>query len=233
MFKSTNLNTQIQTIENNCVKVSHIPKIHQVCRHLDTILQQTSSRTGPVRKRTVLSEPRHPPRPDDDDTIGFIQLEDVTKLPTLMYLFQDYKFHGKYLKAELCHFNFNYMEEYVPILHKCIECADYGHMLRVRERDLKARAIQDETNRIHQANIYRRKGILSQQKVEVEKVAVSDGVSFKATKSVGVQVRPEVAIEVITAELGKTKLVRKDSLKSPSIEVLAEEFVSVDYDFYN
>jgi hypothetical protein len=153
---------------NNCVKISHIPKIHQVCRHLDILLNQASTRTGPVSKRTILTEPRHPPRPDDDDTIGFVQLEDVTKLSTLMYLLHDYQFHGKYLKAELGFYNFNFMEEYTPIIHKCSECNEYNHMLRVRERRLKEKAIIDETERINQANIERRRVNVKDKDVGVE-----------------------------------------------------------------
>jgi hypothetical protein len=144
MSKTTNV--------KRCVKVSHIPK---VCRHLDIILNQASARTGPVSKRTILSEHRHPPRPDDDDTIWFVQLEHATKLTTLMYFFHDYQFHGKYLKAELGFLNFSFMEEYTPIVHKCLECNEYNHMLRVRERRLLLRHIYYIyiTERINRANI--------------------------------------------------------------------------------
>jgi hypothetical protein len=52
--------------------VTHLQKMDELCRHFDTVLQQIESR------RNILIEPRRPPRPDDDDTIVFIQLVDQT-----------------------------------------------------------------------------------------------------------------------------------------------------------
>jgi hypothetical protein len=35
MFKATNNNNHARMVQDNCVKLSHIPKISQLCRHLD------------------------------------------------------------------------------------------------------------------------------------------------------------------------------------------------------
>jgi hypothetical protein len=45
------------------------------------------------------------------------------------------------------------MEKYAPILNKCNESADNVHIEWVRERQLKNKALQDETNRIDQLNV--------------------------------------------------------------------------------
>jgi hypothetical protein len=52
-------------------------------QHLDSISAQTSVRTrlGPIKKKTILMEPRNPTRMDDDDTMGSEQLKDASKLP--------------------------------------------------------------------------------------------------------------------------------------------------------
>jgi hypothetical protein len=133
-----------------------------------------------VSKRTILSELRHPPKPDDDDTIGFIQLEDINKFPTLVYLLKNYQIHGKYLKAEMCFFSFNYLEEYAPIMHKCVECSDYGHMLRVRERRLREQAIMDETEIIKKNNAERRR-LIEARKNAIPEVG-QDGKEMKMAK---------------------------------------------------
>jgi hypothetical protein len=112
----------------------------------------------------------NPPRADDDDTMGFVQLEDDSKLPMLMYMLHDYKFHGKYLKAEMAYFRFNYMEEYTLIILTCPECKKYGHWLRARERELREMAIQYEIERINNAHVMKRRVMVEER----EKVVRED-----------------------------------------------------------
>ena len=90
--------------------------------------------------------------------------KNASKLPMLMYMMHDLKFHGKYLKAELAHFRFNYMEEYTPIISACPECKEYGHWLRVRERELKEMAIQCEIERINNAHVMKRRVMVMEEK---------------------------------------------------------------------
>ncbi len=181
---------------------------------------------GPVSKRTILSEPRHPPRPDDDDTIGFIKLEDSTKLPILVYLLNDYQFHGKYLKAEMCFFSFNYLEEYAPILQKCTECSDYGHMLRVRERRLKEQAIMDETERINNNNAEKRRLMVVRKNAVPEVDCASVLVSHRPrTHNIGVQVESPAFCVMKSNDV---------ELESVTVkETLNDSFVKLEFDFYN
>jgi hypothetical protein len=55
---------------HNCVRVTLMQKINVLCRHFDTVLEQITSRTGPIAQGNILVEPRRPPKPDD--TIAFI-----------------------------------------------------------------------------------------------------------------------------------------------------------------
>jgi hypothetical protein len=85
--------------------------MNELCRHFVTVLQLITSRTGPIAQRNILVEPRRTQRPDDDDTIAFIQLVDLSKHDVLFYMLQDYRFHDKYLKDEFARFNFRIHED--------------------------------------------------------------------------------------------------------------------------
>jgi hypothetical protein len=134
--------------QSNCVKVSHILKIDNVNRHVDTILHQIIKRVGNIKRCIIFQHARTPPNTQDQDTVGFIQLVNENKLAELAYMVNNYDFHGKYLKAQLVQFRFDSMdEEYLPKTTKCGQCEAYTQQLAVYEHNLKMRAIQGEISK--------------------------------------------------------------------------------------
>ena len=224
---------------HNCVRVTHLQKMDELCRHFDTVLQQIEARTGPVARRNILIEPRRPPRPDDDDTIVFIQLVDQTKHDMLIYMLNDYRFHSKYLKAEYATYNFRILEDFRPFAIKCHSCSNYGDKLIEREEHLKEWAIRYETKRIITSNAKRREELCARKagveckNVEVQTVEVVNAV-------VGMRTEEEVPERMLPSEVaasmdGSMVLVSNDNnaSASPSIETICSNVLADFYDFYN
>ncbi len=114
-------------------------------RHMDTILHQIVKRVGSIKRCIIFQHARTPPNIQDQDTVGFIQLENENKLAELAYMLNNHDFHGKYLKAQLFQFRFDSMDdEYLPKTTKCGRCESYTQQLAVYEHNLKMLAIQVE-----------------------------------------------------------------------------------------
>jgi hypothetical protein len=138
-------------MEPNCIKVSHLLKFNNVGRHLDNILIQISKRVGPIARVMIFQHGKKQPDPSDNDTVGFIQLQDHTKHMELAYLLNNYNFHGKSLKAKLANFRFDNIDDnYYPREVECPQCANYTNHLQVYEENVKSLAIHNEINKFKQ-----------------------------------------------------------------------------------
>jgi hypothetical protein len=154
------------------------------------------------------------------------------------------------------------MEEYTPVIHKCLKCNEYNHILRVRERRLRERAIVEETDRINKAKIDKRKvcvayksaiaenaqnikdaGIVPTKNNTVSSLLPTNRSSKPDTRDIGLQSMVlKINLEEAVAKCVNCccfcryhlcRVRKVGFLNSSSFEVMNESFVKIDYDFYN
>ena len=145
-MEENNVKVKASNGQLNCVRVQHIVKHvgygEKVARHFDNVLEQISTRVGPFTYVTIFKTAKVD-KPDERDTIGFIQLKNPHNHRELAFMLKEYCFHGKCLDAQLASFEFQSIDdEYKPRPVDCRHCNYYLKDLAVWEASLMKTALR-------------------------------------------------------------------------------------------
>ena len=138
--------------EFNCVRIQHIlkamPDGKNVMHHLDSIFNQVSVHVGPFARVTIFKTAKK--TVIENDTIGFVQLQDSSQHRNLALYLDGYNFHGKQLAAQLANFEFTHIGElYSTSPVKCNECDRYTEDLDEYWYDIQMKAVERALNNVN------------------------------------------------------------------------------------
>ena len=121
------------------IKITRILLIDNLTNHLDRLFLQIIDKVGHIKHKVLFNRQRS----DDIDTICYIELMDMSKMPLFIHLLQNYPFHRRDLILYPWDWDLNKINsinQITPLYqlepHRCNECENYNSYLQQIENHI-------------------------------------------------------------------------------------------------
>ena len=131
-------------------------------KHVDKLLAQISDRIEEIQKIEI----KLPSRSTDIDTICYITLANKQHHPTLIYLLNNYVFHGRTIQATPSSYTIRTLSSsHILDPIQCTDCEQYTEWIQQGEIKIMKRAINETINTVYEQQLATAKGLIQRSTI--------------------------------------------------------------------
>ena len=132
------------------VRIKRLVIIPKLDKHVDRLFAQIIDRIGTIEKIEI----KAPPRQSDLDTVCYVSLVDRSKHATLIYLLNNYVFHGRKLIVTPAAYTIRTLSSSYTLdpIH-CNNCEQYADYVQRGEIEIMKKAIRNTITEVYQQQL--------------------------------------------------------------------------------